>query len=137
MEQITTSTRIIHLGVIVSSLSLEEYKKYIHYILNRIIEEKLFVVEKKRINNKLMFSIKLKRAEWYLELEDDVKCDVEDNFKRHIIRQIQSAEELEGDNHHIVQHNITNNTTNDISNGTNMILGENAHQKNKRQRVNI
>ena len=137
MEQITTSTRIIHSSVIVSSLSLEEYKKYIHYIVNRIIEEKLFVVEKKRINNKLMFSIKLKRAEWYLELEDDVKCDVEDNFKRHIIRQIQSAEELEGNNHHIVQHNITNNTTNDISNGTKRILGENAHQKNKRQRLNI
>ena len=137
MEQMTTSTRIIHSSVIVSSLSLEEYKKYIHYIVNRIIEEKLFVVEKKRINNKLMFSIKLKRAEWYLELEDDVKCDVEDNFKRHIIRQIQSAEELEGLNHHIVQHNITNNTTNDISNGTKRILGENAHQKNKRQRLNI
>ena len=137
MEQMTTSTRIIHSSVIVSSLSLEEYKKYIHYIVNRIIEEKLFVVEKKRINNKLMFSIKLKRAEWYLELEDDVKCDVEDNFKRHIIRQIQSAEELEGNNHHIVQHNITNNTTNDISNGTKRILGENAHQKNKRQCLNI
>ena len=137
MEQITASTRTIHSSVIVSSLTFEEYKKYIHYILNRVIEEKLFVVEKKRINNKLMFSIKLKRAEWYLELEDDVKCDVEENLKRHIIRGIQNAEELEGVNHHIVQHNITNNTTNDISNGTNMILGENAHQKNKRQRLNI
>ena len=132
MEQITTSTRTIHSGVIVSSLSLEEYKKYIHYILNRVIEEKLFVIEEKRINNKLMFSIKLKRVEWYLELEDDVKCDVEENLKRHLIRQIQTMKELEG-----VQHNTTNNTTNDISNGTNIILGENANQKNKRQRLNI
>ena len=81
-----------------------------------------------------MFSIKLKRAEWYLELEDDVKCDVEENLKRHIIRGIQNAEELEGVNHHIVQHN----TTNDISNRTNRILGENDdHKNNKRQRVNI
>ena len=134
MEQITASTRTIHSSVIVSSLTFEEYKKYIHYILNRVIEEKLFVVEKKRINNKLMFSIKLKRAEWYLELEDDVKCDVEENLKRHIIRGIQNAEELEGVNHTIV---TRDNTTNDISNGTNRILGENAHQKNKRQRVNI
>ena len=137
MEQITTSTRTIHSGVIVSSLSLEEYKKYIHYILNRVITEKLFVIEEKHKDNKLVFSIKLKRVEWYLELEDDVKCDVEDNLKRHLIRQIQTMKELEGVNHHIVQHNITNNTTNDISNGTNRILGENDDQKNKRQRVNI
>jgi len=137
MEQITTSIRTIHSGVIVSSLSLEEYKKYIHYILNRVIEEKLFVIEKKHKDNKLVFSIKLKRVEWYLELEDDVKCHVEVNLKRHIIRGIQNAEEFEGVNHHIVQHNTTNNTTNDISNGTNRILGENAHQKNKRQRLNI
>ena len=133
MEQITIKTKTIHSGVIVSSLSLEEYKKYIHYILNRIITEKLFIIEEKYKNNKLMFSIKLKRVEWYLELEDDVKCDVEDNLKRHIITQIQSAKELEGVNHHIIQHN----TTNYISNGTNRILGENADQKNKRQRVNI
>ena len=137
MEQITASTRTIHSGVIVSSLTFEEYKKYIHYILNRVIEEKLFVIEEKHKDNKLVFSIKLKRVEWYLELEDDVKCDVEDNLKRHLIRQIQTMKELEGVNHHIVQHNITNNTTNDISNGTNRILGENAHQKNKRQRLNI
>ena len=137
MEQITTSTRTIHSGVIVSSLSLGEYKKYIHYILNRVIEEKLFVIEEKHKDNKLVFSIKLKRVEWYLELEDDVKCDVEDNLKRHLITQIQTMKELEGVNHHIVQHNTTNNTTNDISNGTNRILGENAHQKNKRQRLNI
>ena len=137
MEQITASTRTIHSGVIVSSLSLEEYKSYIHYILNRIITEKLFVIEEKYKDNKLVFSIKLKRVEWYLELEDDVKCDVEDNLKRHLITQIKSMEELEGVNHHIVQHNTTNNTSNDISNGTNRILGENAHQKNKRQRLNI
>lgn len=137
MEQITASTRTIHSGVIVSSLTFEEYKKYIHYILNRVIEEKLFVIEEKHKDNKLVFSIKLKRVEWYLELEDDVKCDVEDNLKRHLIAQIKSMEELEGVNHHIVQHNITNNTRNDISNGTNRILGENAHQKNKRQRLNI
>jgi len=133
----TTSTKTIYSGVIVSSLSIEEYKNYIHYILNRIIKEKLFVIEEKYKDNKLVFSIKLKRVEWYLELEDDVKCDVEENLKRHIIRQIQTMKELEGVNHNIVQHNITNNTTNDISNGTNRILGENAHQKNKCQRLNI
>ena len=76
MEQITASTRTIHSSVIVSSLSFEEYKSYIHYIVNRVIDENLFIIEEKRINNKLTFSIKLKRAEWYLELEDDVKCDV-------------------------------------------------------------
>ena len=133
MEQITASSRTIHSGVIVSSLTFEEYKKYIHYILNRVIEEKLFVIEEKHKDNKLVFSIKLKRVEWYLELEDDVKCDVEDNLKRHLITQIKSMEELEGVNHHIVQYN----TTNDISNGTNRILGENADHKIKRQRVNI
>jgi|TARA_B110000971_G_scaffold29219_1_gene26288 hypothetical protein len=134
MEQITASTRTIHSGVIVSSLTFEEYKKYIHYIVNRIITEKLFAIEEKRQTTKIVFSIKLKYVEWYLELEDDVKCDVEDNLKRHLIRQIQTMKELEGVNHHIVQHN----TTNDISNRTNRILGENDdHKNNKRQRVNI
>ncbi len=132
MEQMTTSTRTIYSGVIVSSLSLEEYKKYIHYILNRIIKEKLFVIEEKHKDNKLVFSIKLKRIEWYLELEDDVKCHVEENLQRHIIRQIQSAEESEG-----VNTTFIDNNNNDISNGTNRILGENAHQKNKCQRLNI
>ena len=132
MEEITNSSKTIHSGVIVSSLSYEQYKSYIHYIVNRVINEKLFVIEEKRINNKLTFSIKLKRAEWYLELEDDVKCDVEDNLKRHIIRQIQSAEEFEGLNTTFIDNN------NDISNGTNRILEENDdHKKNKRQRVNI
>jgi hypothetical protein len=134
MEEITNLSKTIHSGVIVSSLSYEQYKSYIHYIVNRVINENLFVIEEKRINNKLTFSIKLKRVEWYLELEDDVKCDVEDNLKRHIIRVIQSAEEFEGLNTTF----IDNNTANDISNGTNRILGENDdHNKNKRQRVNI
>ena len=133
MEEITNSSKTIHSGVIVSSLSYEQYKSYIHYIVNRVINENLFVIEEKRINNKLTFSIKLKRAEWYLELEDDVKCDVEDNLKRHIIRQIQSAEESEG-----VNTTFIDNNNNDISNGTNRILGENDdHKNNKRQRVNI
>lgn len=133
MEEITNSSKTIHSGVIVSSLSYEQYKSYIHYIVNRVITENLFVIEEKRINNKLTFSIKLKHAEWYLELDDDVKCDVEDNLKRHIIRQIQSAEEFEGLNTTIIDNN-----NNDISNGTNRILGENDdHKNNKRQRVNI
>jgi len=134
MEQITASSRTIHSGVIVSSLTFEEYKKYIHYIVNRIITEKLFAIEEKRQTTKIVFSIKLKYVEWYLELEDDVKCDVEDNLKRHLITQIKSMEELEGVNHTIV---TRDNTTNDISNGTNRILGENADHKIKRQRVNI
>lgn len=132
MEQMTSSSKTIYSGVIVSSLSLEEYKKYIHYIVNRVINENLFVIEEKKINNKLTFSIKLKRAEWYLELEDDVKFDVEDNLKRHIIRQIQSAEEFEG-----VNTTFIDNNNNDISNGINRILEENDNHKNKRQRVNI
>ena len=134
MEEITNSSKTIHSGVIVSSLSYEQYKSYIHYIVNRVINEKLFVIEEKRINNKLTFSIKLKRVEWYLELEDDVKCDVENNLKRHIIRVIQNAEEFEGRNTTF----IDNNTANDISNGINRILGESdQNNKNKRQRVNI
>jgi hypothetical protein len=138
MEQMTSSSKTIYSGIIVSSLSLEEYKKYIHYIVNRVINENLFVIEEKKINNKLTFSIKLKRVEWYLELEDDVKCDVEDNLKRHIIRGIQTMKELEGVNHHIVKHNTTNNTTNDISNGINRKLDENdEHKNNKRQCLNI
>lgn len=136
MEEITNPNKTIHSGVIVSSLSYEQYKSYIHYIVNRVIDEKLFIIEEKYKDNKLVFSIKLKRAEWYLELEDDVKCDVEDNLKRHIIRVIQNAEEFKGLNTTLIDNSIT---INDISNntGSNTILGENIDQKNKRQRVNI
>ena len=116
------------------SLSLDEYKSYIHYIVNRVIKDNLFIIEKKRINNKLIILIKMKRVEWYLELEDDVKCDVEENLKRHIIRQIQSAGEFEGLNTTIFDNN-DNDTSN--NNGTNRILEENDNHKNKRQRVNI
>lgn len=132
----TMSNKTNYSGVIVSSMSDKEYKKYIHYILNRIIEEKLFIIEEKYKDNKVVFSIKLKRAEWYLELEDDVKYDVEENLKTHIIRQIQSTEEFEELNTTLIDNSIT---INDISNntGSNTILCENIDQKNKRQRVNI
>lgn len=113
------------------SLSLDEYKSYIHYIVNRVIKDNLFIIEKKIINNKLIILVKMKRVEWYLELEDDVKSDVEENLKRHIITQIQSAGEFEELNTRFIDNN------NDISNGINRILEENDNHKNKRQRVNI
>lgn len=114
------------------SLSLDEYKSYIHYIVNRVIKDNLFIIEKKIINNKLIILVKMKRVEWYLELEDDVKSDVEENLKRHIITQIQSAGEFEELNTRFIDNN-----NNDISNGINRILEENDNHKNKRQRVNI
>lgn len=76
-------------GVIVSSLTEEQYKNYILYIVNRILNEKLYKIVEKRENGQIKFSIQLKYIEWYLELDDEVRYNVEINLQHHITQQIE------------------------------------------------
>lgn len=106
-------------GVIVSSLTEEQYKNYILYIVNRILNEKLYKIVEKRENGQIKFSIQLKYIEWYLELDDEVRYNVEINLQHHIIKQIEILYKTMNDEN-------MNNTDQD-----------DYQQNTKRQRVNI
>lgn len=78
-------------NIIYDSLGDLQYREYIVYIVNRIIDEDQFVIEGNRQNGRVVFAIKIKQCEWYRELDDYVKYDVEVNLKRHIFRHFASA----------------------------------------------
>lgn len=105
---------------IVSSLTEEQYIDYILHIVNRILNEKLYNIVEKKENGKIEFSIQLKYCEWYLELDDEIRYNVESNLQDHILRQIK-----------IICNTMNNENMNDIDNN------EDSQQNNKRPRVNI
>tara|TARA_Y100000816_G_C25974639_1_gene508724 strand:+ start:217 stop:498 length:282 start_codon:yes stop_codon:yes gene_type:complete len=74
-----------------------EYKSYICAICNRIINQKLINIVKDINNEKLVFKLQIVTTEWYTELDDDVKFNVENNlqnlFKPLIIKAINEAKE--------------------------------------------
>ena len=65
--------------------------QYREYIVNRIINEDQFIIEGNRHNGRVVFDIKIKHCEWYRELDDNVKSNVEVNLKRHIFRDFSYA----------------------------------------------
>ena len=60
-----------------------EYKQYICDICNRIISEKIFKIIKDEScdNNNLVLKIQILPKEWYMELDDDLKFNVEYNLQ--------------------------------------------------------
>ena len=78
-------------NIIYDSLGDLQYREYIVYIVNRIIHEDQFIIEGNRHNGRVVFAIKIKQCEWYRELDDYVKSDVEVNLKRHIFRHFSCA----------------------------------------------
>jgi len=78
-------------NIIYDSLGDLQYREYIVYIVNRIIHEDQFVIEGNRRNGRVVFDIKIKHCEWYREVDDYVKSDVEANLKRYIFRHFASA----------------------------------------------
>jgi hypothetical protein len=88
-----TNTRIVeryiimqstNVNIIRQSLTLEKYREYILYIVNRVISEDLFIIEGIHQYGKVVFSLRIKQCEWYDELDESVKIDTETNLKRHI-----------------------------------------------------
>tara|TARA_B100000902_G_C27073303_1_gene795120 strand:- start:58 stop:360 length:303 start_codon:yes stop_codon:yes gene_type:complete len=58
----------------------EEYKKYICDICNRIISEKRINIVRVNESNKTIFKTQIITTEWYNELDEDVKFNVEYNI---------------------------------------------------------
>ena len=63
------------------NMSDNEYKKYISEICNRIIKEKLISIVKDRNSQQIVFKIQINPAEWYMEMDDDIKFNVEYNLQ--------------------------------------------------------
>ena len=57
-----------------------EYKQYICEICNRIISEKRINIVKDTNSNRIIFKTQIVPTEWFLELEEDVKFNVEHNL---------------------------------------------------------
>lgn len=62
-------------------MSDDEYKQYISEICNRIIKEKLINIIKDRNSEQVVFKIQINPVEWYMEMDDDVKFNVEYNLQ--------------------------------------------------------
>ena len=82
-------------------MSDDEYKQYISEICNRIIKEKLINIVKDRNSQQIVFKIQINPAEWYMEMDDDVKFNVEYNlqilFKPLIIEALKEYSETRED----------------------------------------
>jgi len=87
----------------------EQYKTYISSIINRLINEKRVYPEIKKSSNsnKIIIKILISDSEWYDELDDDTKYNVEYNLKKFytpiILEQI---EEIIKDNKNTEEENI-------------------------------
>ena len=62
----------------------EQYKTYISSIINRLINEKRVYPEIKKSSNsnKIKIKILISHSEWYDELDDDTKYNVEYNLRK-------------------------------------------------------
>lgn len=58
-----------------------EYKNYVSDICNRIIKDKLINIVKDRDSKSVVFKIQINPVEWYIELDDDLKFNVEYNLQ--------------------------------------------------------
>ncbi len=58
----------------------EEYKQLVADYCNRIINDKLMVVEECVIDNKVELKIFIKPVEWFMELDDDLRYNIENNL---------------------------------------------------------
>ena len=87
----------------------EEYKTYISSIINRLIKEKLVYPEinKNNNSNKTKIKILFNTIEWYNELDDDTKYNVEYNLQRYYTPIIMnSIEDFIKDNKNTEEENI-------------------------------
>jgi hypothetical protein len=63
----------------------EEYKQLVADYCNRIINDKLMVIEECVIDNKVELKIFIKPVEWFMELDDDLRYNIENNLFNHNI----------------------------------------------------
>lgn len=62
-------------------MSDQEYKQHIVNICKRIIREKLINIVRDTDKEEIVFKIQINPIEWYMEMDDDVKFNVEYNLQ--------------------------------------------------------
>lgn len=99
-----------------NNLSTEQYEHYISSIINRLIEEKLlfYKINRSKITENISIKMLFQPPEWYRELDDDTKYNVEREVQQyytpHIMDKIHSRL---NDNNLIddYSYELTNNTS--------------------------
>ena len=70
--------------------AIEDYKQLIANIINRLQKENCIIIkENKTTSNQIIYRIMIKPVEWYLELDDDTKYNVETNLQEFMKPKIQ------------------------------------------------
>ena len=70
--------------------AIEDYKQLIANIINRLQRENCIIIkENKTTSNQIIYRIMIKPVEWYLELDDDTKYNVETNLQEFMKPKIQ------------------------------------------------
>jgi hypothetical protein len=70
--------------------AIEDYKQLIANIINRLQKENCIIIkENKTTSNQIIYKIMIKPVEWYLELDDDTKYNVETNLQEFMKPKIQ------------------------------------------------
>jgi len=60
---------------------IEDYKKLIANTINRLQKENCINIKQYKNKNQIIYKIIIEPVEWYLELDDDTKYNVETNLK--------------------------------------------------------
>tara|TARA_Y100000389_G_scaffold203619_1_gene252718 strand:+ start:3413 stop:3724 length:312 start_codon:yes stop_codon:yes gene_type:complete len=87
----------------------EQYKTYISSIINRLNNEKRIYPEIKKSSNsnKTKIKILISQSEWYNELDDDTKYNVEYNLKKfYTLIILENIQEFIKDNKNTEEENI-------------------------------
>lgn len=61
----------------------EEYITRICNICNRLINENRINIVETKVNNNFGYKVTISNVEWYVELDDDTKYNVEINLRNH------------------------------------------------------
>lgn len=69
----------------------DEYKEHICIMVNRLISEKHISLIDSSKNGAIEYSIACKYPEWYLELDDDDKFNIDSNLQHHFKSVIQET----------------------------------------------
>ena len=69
--------------------AIEDYKQLITNVINRLQKENCIIIKEDKKNNQFIYRIMIKPVEWYLELDDDTKYNVETNLQEFMKPKIQ------------------------------------------------
>lgn len=63
---------------------VQDYKQLIANIINRLQEENCLTIKEEKNSNQIIYKIMIKPVEWYMELDDDTKYNVQTNLQEFI-----------------------------------------------------